>query len=185
MSIIDIDRYSSLNKLLRITAVIRKISNNKTFKCNINDITSQDIQDALRCWILYVQQTFRKDWKKQFKRLGPMMGADKIIKVGRRISDWLKQNWDTNFLIALPFESPFSKLVVLSAHCTNHDSIDASSESSKKYWIPKFILTCFTTRALFLDIACGYDTDSFLLVLRRFVTIRGCPKQIRFDAGHN
>ena len=45
------------------------------------------------------------------------------------------------------------------------------------------IFTCLTTRALYLDIACGYDTESFLLVLRRFITLRGCPREVRFDTG--
>ena len=45
------------------------------------------------------------------------------------------------------------------------------------------IFNCFTTRAIYIDIACGYDTDNFLLVLRRFISIRGCPDQIRSDAG--
>ena len=45
------------------------------------------------------------------------------------------------------------------------------------------IFTCFTTRALYLDIACGYDTDSFLLGLCRFITLRGYPYQIRSDPG--
>ena len=45
------------------------------------------------------------------------------------------------------------------------------------------IFNCLTTRALYLDIACGYDTDNFLLVLRRFITLHGCPYQIRSDQG--
>ena len=45
------------------------------------------------------------------------------------------------------------------------------------------IFNCLTTRALHLDIACGYDTDNFLMVLRRFISIRGCPHEIRSDPG--
>ena len=45
------------------------------------------------------------------------------------------------------------------------------------------IFNCLTTRAIYLDIACGYDTDNFLLVLRRFISIYGCPSEIRSDAG--
>ena len=45
------------------------------------------------------------------------------------------------------------------------------------------IFNCFTTRAIFLDIACGYDTDNFLMVLRRFMAIRGCPSEVRSDPG--
>ena len=45
------------------------------------------------------------------------------------------------------------------------------------------IFNCFTTRAIYLDIACGYDTDNFLMVLRRFIAIRGCPAGIYSDPG--
>ena len=45
------------------------------------------------------------------------------------------------------------------------------------------IFNCFTTRAICPDITCGYDTDNSLLVLRRFISIRGCPNQIKSDAG--
>ena len=45
------------------------------------------------------------------------------------------------------------------------------------------IFNCMTTRAVYLDVACGYDTDHFLLTLTRFITIRGCPSQIRSDSG--
>ena len=45
------------------------------------------------------------------------------------------------------------------------------------------IFTCFTTRAVYLDVTTGYDTDSFLLVVRRFFSIRECPKTIKSDFG--
>ena len=45
------------------------------------------------------------------------------------------------------------------------------------------IFNCFTCRAIYIDIACGYDTDNFILVLRRFVSLHGCPKQLHSDAG--
>ena len=42
------------------------------------------------------------------------------------------------------------------------------------------IFTCFTTRAIYLDIT--YETENFL-VLRRFISVRGCPHEIRSDPG--
>ena len=45
------------------------------------------------------------------------------------------------------------------------------------------ILTCFTTRAIFSDITCGYDTENLLMVLRRFISIRGCPVEVRSGPG--
>ena len=45
------------------------------------------------------------------------------------------------------------------------------------------IFNCLTTRAAYIDLADGYDTDSFILVLRRFISIRGQPTKIRSDPG--
>ena len=175
-----------------------------------------------------------------------------IIHVGHRIENWVKENWDNDSLVLLPTESDFSKLVIRSAHCVNHDGVDATvARTRKDYWIPRarkiarmvrkscfrckvldkerasqrmgilpiermkpsppffysatdlfgpiwikdsvkkrvktkcygVVFNCLTTRALYIDVACGYDTENFLLTLRRFITIRGCPRQIRADQG--
>ncbi|KAK3881885.1 hypothetical protein Pcinc_013710 [Petrolisthes cinctipes] len=45
------------------------------------------------------------------------------------------------------------------------------------------IFTCFTCRAVYLDLTEGYDTDSFLSTFRRFVSIRGYPQTIHSDMG--
>ncbi|KAK3896107.1 hypothetical protein Pcinc_000205 [Petrolisthes cinctipes] len=45
------------------------------------------------------------------------------------------------------------------------------------------IFTCFTSRAVYLDLTEGYDTDSFLSTFRRFVSIRGYPQTIHSDMG--
>ena len=45
------------------------------------------------------------------------------------------------------------------------------------------IFTCLTSRAVYLDITESYSTDSFMLTLRRFVTLRGYPRKMRSDVG--
>ena len=45
------------------------------------------------------------------------------------------------------------------------------------------IFNCLATRTIYIDLADGYDTDSFILVLRRFISIRGYPVKIRLDPG--
>ena len=41
----------------------------------------------------------------------------------------------------------------------------------------------FASRAVYLDLAEGYDTENFLMTLRRFVSIRGFPKRMHSDGG--
>ena len=45
------------------------------------------------------------------------------------------------------------------------------------------IFACFVTRAVHVDLCVDYSTDAFLQTLRRFVCIRGWPKEIRSDNG--
>ena len=45
------------------------------------------------------------------------------------------------------------------------------------------IFTCLLTRAVFIDITTDYSADAFLLVFRRFVSIRGYPSKIYSDQG--
>ena len=47
------------------------------------------------------------------------------------------------------------------------------------------VFTCFTTRAVHIEISHSLDTDSMLNALRRFISIRGCPEQIKSDRGSN
>lgn len=45
------------------------------------------------------------------------------------------------------------------------------------------IFTCLSTRAVHIDIASDYSTDAFLLVFRRFISIRGYPQKCFSDSG--
>ncbi|XP_045119659.1 uncharacterized protein LOC123509433 [Portunus trituberculatus] len=45
------------------------------------------------------------------------------------------------------------------------------------------IFSCLVTRAVYLDLADSYNTESFLTVFRRFVAIRGYPHTIHSDSG--
>ena len=45
------------------------------------------------------------------------------------------------------------------------------------------IFNCLTTRAVHVDISSDYSTQKFLMVWRRFVSIRGYPSKLYSDNG--
>jgi len=58
---------------------------------------------------------------------------------------------------------------------------EANKRSRSKGW--GVIFTCMLSRAVHLDLSTSQDTESFLLVLRRFISIRGSPVKLRSDPG--
>ena len=47
------------------------------------------------------------------------------------------------------------------------------------------LFTCLTVRAIHLEVAHSLNTDSMINALRRFINLRGYPKEIRSDCGSN
>jgi hypothetical protein len=45
------------------------------------------------------------------------------------------------------------------------------------------LFNCLNCRGMYIDLAEGYDTGSFLVVFRRLVSLRGNPKRMISDAG--
>jgi hypothetical protein len=45
------------------------------------------------------------------------------------------------------------------------------------------LFNCMTTRAVHVDVADNYSTDGFMKVLRRFISLRGCPAKLYSDGG--
>ena len=47
------------------------------------------------------------------------------------------------------------------------------------------LFTCLTVRAIHVEVAHSLNTDSTINALRRFINLRGCPREIRSDCGSN
>ena len=45
------------------------------------------------------------------------------------------------------------------------------------------LFNCLVCRAVYVDIACGYNMEDFLLVMRRFISLRGYPLKVFSDPG--
>lgn len=67
-------------------------------------------------------------------------------------------------------------------HCFGPFSVVIGRRKNKSYGL---LITCLSSRAVHLEVLDTMDADSFIMALRRFVSIRGCPNVIYSDNGTN
>ena len=251
-SVIQISRYSNMDKLLRITARILKIKLMKSFKGTLINPSANDVILAEREWIRNVQLSLGSDWKRKYARLGPELNIDGLITVGSRINHWLKDDWNKSEYLLLTYNHPFTKLYIQSLHDMDHAGIETTlAKLQSKFWVPRarkiiklikskcikcrsldkkcldqcmgplpeerskpsppffktsldlfgpflvkdtvkrrttrkvygIIFNCVVSRAVHLELVEGYDTQSFLVSFKRFISIRGFPGYVHSDNG--
>lgn len=145
-------RYSSLNRLLRVTAWCRrrlakrqsKIQGQASFdaKGDHATLSVREVEDAQRCWIQVVQATvYRSELvilqrgeslqkKNALTRLHPFLDERGFMRVGGRIKHSLL-TYDEKHLIILPAHSHFTKLLIDSCHRrTLHGATDTRNAAT-------------------------------------------------------
>ena len=125
-SVIQISRYSNMDKLLRITARILKFKLMKSFKGTLINPSANDVILAEREWIRNVQLSLGSDWKRKYARLGPELNIDGLITVGSRINHWLKDDWNKSEYLLLTYNHPFTKLYIQSLYDKDHARIETT-----------------------------------------------------------
>ncbi|KAK3735155.1 hypothetical protein QZH41_020254, partial [Actinostola sp. cb2023] len=78
-----------------------------------------------------------------------------------------------------PCKPPFTYVGV---DCFGPFTVRRGRTTAKRYGV---LFTCLTTRAIHIEVAYSMDTESFINSLRRFVSRRGQPDEIRSDNGGN
>ena len=142
VQIVDINRFSSYNRLLRATARVLAV-----FKRNPrpsllslgNGISISNLEEAEEFWIKDAQSEITdKDIVNKYSRLGARRRNDGIIIVGERLEYWMRATYNNKDLILLPFEHRFSRLYVELVHNQNHGGIASTTCKIRlKFWIIK------------------------------------------------
>ena len=134
---VNIDNFRSIIKLLRVTCIIMRICKNKSFCQNALKVSPEELQNAEKEWIRYVQTEIRTDWRTAYRRLGIQLSKDGIIVVGSRMVEWLKSTWNRTEFGLLPPKSKYTELYMRSVHNMNHDGVEyVLAKIRSKYWIP-------------------------------------------------
>ena len=143
-NIIDIDRFSSLERLLKVTSlVVRFIENLKAKKkkqpINCSEVSAKEMFAAEKYWVLDVQSTLRKEPKfNQLKQNLGLFEEEQVLRCKGRLN-YSDLEFDGKFPIILPRENRFTELVVFACHqrvC--HNGLKSTlAELRSRYWVPQ------------------------------------------------
>ena len=144
-SIIDCERYSSMDKLLRVTSyVVRFIFNLRKKIKKDDDFLHGDISTEENCysnrlWIKY-EQTFvigSSKFEKLKNSLKLFYDEQNILRLNTRISNIENFNYDKKFPVLLRNDSYYTKLFILKTHEDHfHCGVNATLAFIRSnYWI--------------------------------------------------
>ena len=153
LNIIDLERYSSLNKLLAVTSrVIRFLANCKSGEKDRKfcPSTTQELSIAITLWIKAVQgqafnreiqQLSRKDTKLSLpliRQLRLYLDDNAVLRCRGRLESAPLDD-QSKFPVLLPKNEHFTSLVALAAHVqVLHSGVrETLAQLREKYWIPR------------------------------------------------
>ena len=160
--VVDINRYCTLGKLLRVTAYVQRfISNlkNKLAKneVNVGRLSLDEIEKAEMEWIKCSQKGLQEnsDYKKYKEQLGTVNENGILVCKGRL--EFSELEMSTKNPIILPKNNRFTQLVVMDCHQkVHHYKVNATlAELRTRFWVTKgrqyikrLLSDCFVCRKL-------------------------------------
>ena len=155
-AIINVKRFSCLERMLRVTAYVLRFCTKlfEKLKKKVDKLrgvgnvmketclTVDELLDADRCWVRYEQTLMSRESEKFEKLKGPLnLFYDKsgLFRSQTRIDRCSKLNYNTVNLILLRKEYHFTKLIVLRAHeNVFHSGLESTLTNVRSnYWIIK------------------------------------------------
>jgi hypothetical protein len=154
-SILHIEDYSSLEKVLRVTAYVlrpfKRFKEGKIADIGVNSEESRilapvsitEIEEAKKYWIRYTQQNLLSEEMKRIRngeqssmwQLGPVIGSDGILRSeGRTL-----RAEEGEALVLLPSRSKFGDLLIMKCHQeVFHGGVELTlTKLRNQYWIIK------------------------------------------------
>ncbi|GFR25491.1 integrase catalytic domain-containing protein [Trichonephila clavata] len=149
--VLDLKKYSSLNKVLRVTAwILRFLTNSRRNNIKASYLHANEIERAELYWIketqreiysseifaLKKQQPIRQDSK--IRSLVPFLDSQDILRISTRLEEADLVIGEKQPIL-LPAKSKFTELLVMKEHITVfHSGVSATlTQIRRKFWIPK------------------------------------------------
>ena len=139
--IIDCERYSSYDKLLRITALLFKFMKRIRKQVpTIELVNSEDIEQAKTLWHREIQKSFKREHKfhETTKNLDVITDEDGVFRVSGRLEN-APIPFATKFPVLLPRKHHFTELVIRKSHViVKHNGTNETlTQIRSEYWICK------------------------------------------------
>ena len=143
LKLVDTSKYSTIGRLLRVTAYVLRFINNlkkrvENLDITVGQITCEEIDSAELKWIKDIQHPMSKqaNYRKVKESLNLFEDKENIIRCHGRIQE---SPYDTKFPILLPSDHYFTRLVVLRSHeQVMHNGVrETPTQVRSKYWIAK------------------------------------------------
>ncbi|KAL6418144.1 hypothetical protein ACFW04_012024 [Cataglyphis niger] len=199
----ELTRFSSLNRLVRVTAWCRRWKRALAAKhpppvaASLppakDTLSASECDDARLAWIRVVQTAAYKEELRTLARgaslpnrnnlvkLVPFSDPLGILRVGGRIKHALLA-YDERHPAILPGSSHLTQLIIEACHRrTMHGGVQLTLGTVRQhYWIPRG-----RQMAVHLEVVSDYSADAFLAALRRFTARRGLCRSLQSDCGTN
>ena len=131
-NVMDINKYSSYPKLLRVTAHVTSVFKGKASLKNALRIPNrQQVKDAEKLWVRDAQKNLSDYIKPQtMKRLGATM-VDGIYTVGARLETWTEHTYNNQNPALLSWKNKLAQLYTKYVHDISHLGISAVASKVK------------------------------------------------------
>ena len=131
---IDISRFSSYQRLLRVTARVLAMydkSSKPSLKNVCKQLTAQDLEKAFMFWVQETQRLFQENFRNgKYKRLRVTMKDNGLLSTSSRAEKWMEMTHDHQELILLPHNHQFTRLYTEHIH-SSYDYMGAGA--SRKF----------------------------------------------------
>ena len=143
-NVVNVEKFTSLNKLLRVTAWVRRFINNvkeqrKKGELKKGGLEVEEIKKAEKVWIKDAQRMLEEsaDFEKVKIQLGIVVKNDLLVCQGRLENSDL--NLEAKYPIILPKGHSLTQLIVLDCHSkVHHMRVRATlAELRSRFWITK------------------------------------------------
>ncbi|XP_070141654.1 uncharacterized protein [Drosophila kikkawai] len=208
-----LDRFSTLDKALRVFAYVHRfIQRARKLLSPVEDhLSASEIGAAERLLISITQrrhfvleigclsQKRPVPASSPVQNLNPFLDSQGLMRACGRVTSSVLLQYDERHPVILPYDCHLSRLLVrFTHHITLHGGNQLMIRLIRsKFWIPRnytgraclitkgyvSVFVCFCTKAIHLEPTSDLTTEKFLAAFARFVSRRGCPRQVQSDNG--